>query len=133
MIINAIEHGNLEIDYETKKQMLDEFLDYPEFLRDRARKLPYSERKSGLATITCGIESSLILKMKVMVLILAKRIRKSATRRPCLVAVYLLRRLTWILFFTMIQETVLASKKTYTKLNYSLKTIFISSPLVFKK
>lgn len=45
MIINAIEHGNLEIDYETKKQMLDEFLDYPEFLRDRARKLPYSERK----------------------------------------------------------------------------------------
>ena len=41
----SIQHGNLEIDYETKKQMLDEFLDYPEFLRDRARKLPYSERK----------------------------------------------------------------------------------------
>lgn len=44
MIINAIEHGNLEIDYEAKKKMLDEFIDYPDFLRKRAQQLPYSAR-----------------------------------------------------------------------------------------
>lgn len=45
MLVNAMEHGNLEIDYEMKKNLLEEVMDYQRFLTDRANKEPYRNRK----------------------------------------------------------------------------------------
>lgn len=45
MLVNAMEHGNLEIDYEMKKNLLEEVMDYQRFLNDRANQEPYRNRK----------------------------------------------------------------------------------------
>ncbi|MES0491031.1 MAG: response regulator [Leptospirales bacterium] len=45
MLINAYEHGNLGIDYDEKKRLLEEDLNYLEYLRDRALNEPYANRK----------------------------------------------------------------------------------------
>ncbi|HRP69938.1 MAG TPA: ATP-binding protein [Turneriella sp.] len=45
MLVNAMEHGNLEVDYEMKKKLLDEVVDYQRFLEERAKQTSYNERK----------------------------------------------------------------------------------------
>ena len=45
MIMNAMEHGNLEIDYHEKKDLLDRIIDYHKYLLERASSPPFSERK----------------------------------------------------------------------------------------
>jgi anti-sigma regulatory factor (Ser/Thr protein kinase) len=45
MLVNAMEHGNLEIDYDMKKNLLEEVIDYQRFLNDRANQEPYRNRK----------------------------------------------------------------------------------------
>jgi len=45
MLINAYEHGNLEIDFDEKKNLLEEDINYLEYLRERALNEPYASRK----------------------------------------------------------------------------------------
>lgn len=45
MIVNAMEHGNLEISYEEKKNLLEEFIDYYEYLESKAKEPAYRNRK----------------------------------------------------------------------------------------
>ena len=45
MLINAVEHGNLEIDYNTKKNMLGTGTNYLEYLDELSKKEPYKNRK----------------------------------------------------------------------------------------
>jgi DNA-binding response OmpR family regulator len=45
MLVNAMEHGNLEINYEMKKNLLEEVMDYQRYLTDRANEAPYKDRK----------------------------------------------------------------------------------------
>lgn len=45
MLINAMEHGNLEIDYEEKKNLLETVVDYQAYLQERARSERYQKRK----------------------------------------------------------------------------------------
>ncbi len=45
MLINAMEHGNLEIDYEQKRALLEEVLNYQQHLAERANQEPYRNRK----------------------------------------------------------------------------------------
>lgn len=45
MIVNAMEHGNLEINYEQKKSLLEEFIDYYEYLESKSKEAPYRDRK----------------------------------------------------------------------------------------
>lgn len=45
MLVNAMEHGNLEINYEMKKNLLEEVIDYQRFLQDRANEEPFRDRK----------------------------------------------------------------------------------------
>jgi len=45
MLVNAMEHGNLEINYEMKKTLLEEVADYQRFLMDRAAEPPFANRK----------------------------------------------------------------------------------------
>lgn len=45
MLVNAMEHGNLEIDYNTKKEILEKTLDYHKFLQERAQEPPFNQRK----------------------------------------------------------------------------------------
>lgn len=45
MLINAVEHGNLGINYETKKNLLSEGIDYIEYLEGLCKQEPYSLRK----------------------------------------------------------------------------------------
>lgn len=45
MLVNAMEHGNLEINYEMKKNLLEEVIDYQRFLQERASEEPFSNRK----------------------------------------------------------------------------------------
>ncbi|MCX7631877.1 MAG: ATP-binding protein [Turneriella sp.] len=45
MLVNAMEHGNLEIDYEMKKNLLEQIVDYQRFLNERAAQEPYCHRK----------------------------------------------------------------------------------------
>ncbi|MCS6984370.1 MAG: ATP-binding protein [Leptospiraceae bacterium] len=45
MLVNSMEHGNLEIDYQTKKEILEKTLDYHKFLQERAQMPPYRDRK----------------------------------------------------------------------------------------
>lgn len=45
MLVNAMEHGNLEIDYEMKKSLLEDVLDYQRFLMDRAVEPSFANRK----------------------------------------------------------------------------------------
>lgn len=45
MLMNAMEHGNLEIDYQEKKRLLDKIPDYQKYLHEKSSKQPYSERK----------------------------------------------------------------------------------------
>lgn len=44
MLVNAIEHGNLEIDYEEKKALLETGENYMEILKRRSWKEPYHSR-----------------------------------------------------------------------------------------
>ena len=48
MLINAMEHGNLEISYEEKKSLLEKTADYQRYLHDRSKSEPYSARKVWL-------------------------------------------------------------------------------------
>ncbi len=45
MLVNAMEHGNLEINYDMKKNLLEEVMDYQRYLTDRANQVPYKDRK----------------------------------------------------------------------------------------
>lgn len=45
MLVNAMEHGNLEINYDMKKNLLEEVMDYQRFLQDRANEDPFRDRK----------------------------------------------------------------------------------------
>lgn len=45
MLVNAMEHGNLEINYDMKKNLLEEVMDYQRFLQDRANEDPFRNRK----------------------------------------------------------------------------------------
>lgn len=45
MLVNAMEHGNLEIDYEEKARLLDRYLNYHEMLNERAQQPPFDMRK----------------------------------------------------------------------------------------
>ncbi|MBV6494839.1 MAG: Chemotaxis response regulator protein-glutamate methylesterase [Turneriella sp.] len=45
MLVNAMEHGNLEIDYEMKKNLLEKVVDYQRFLEERTQQEPYRGRK----------------------------------------------------------------------------------------
>lgn len=45
MLVNAMEHGNLEINYEMKKNLLEEVVDYQRFLQERASQEPFNNRK----------------------------------------------------------------------------------------
>ncbi len=45
MLVNAMEHGNLEIDYDMKKSILEKVDDYQRFLQERAQSEPYNSRK----------------------------------------------------------------------------------------
>ncbi len=45
MVVNAMEHGNLEITYEKKKNLLEEFIDYYDYLEAKSRTAPYKDRK----------------------------------------------------------------------------------------
>ena len=45
MLVNAMEHGNLEINYEMKKNLLEEVADYQRFLQERASEEPFANRK----------------------------------------------------------------------------------------
>lgn len=45
MLVNAMEHGNLEINYEMKKNLLEEVVDYQRFLQERASEEPFINRK----------------------------------------------------------------------------------------
>jgi ActR/RegA family two-component response regulator/anti-sigma regulatory factor (Ser/Thr protein kinase) len=45
MLVNAMEHGNLEINYEMKKNLLEEVLDYQRYLQDRANTEEFKSRK----------------------------------------------------------------------------------------
>lgn len=45
MLVNAMEHGNLEINYEMKKNLLEEVMDYQRFLQERASEEPFVNRK----------------------------------------------------------------------------------------
>lgn len=45
MLVNAMEHGNLEINYDMKKNLLEEVIDYQRFLQDRANEDPFRNRK----------------------------------------------------------------------------------------
>jgi DNA-binding response OmpR family regulator len=45
MLVNAMEHGNLEINYDMKKNLLEEVLDYQRYLTDRTNEAPYKDRK----------------------------------------------------------------------------------------
>ncbi len=45
MLVNAMEHGNLEINYEMKKNLLEEIMDYQRYLTERANEAPYKDRK----------------------------------------------------------------------------------------
>jgi ActR/RegA family two-component response regulator/anti-sigma regulatory factor (Ser/Thr protein kinase) len=45
MLVNAMEHGNLEINYEMKKNLLEEVVDYQRFLQERASEEPFVNRK----------------------------------------------------------------------------------------
>ena len=45
MLVNAMEHGNLEINYEMKKNLLEEVVDYQKFLHERAQEDKYKDRK----------------------------------------------------------------------------------------
>jgi FixJ family two-component response regulator/anti-sigma regulatory factor (Ser/Thr protein kinase) len=45
MLINAIEHGNLEINYETKKNLLSAGVNYIEYLDSLSKNEPYTRRK----------------------------------------------------------------------------------------
>ena len=48
MLVNAMEHGNLEINYEDKKLLLEKIPDYQRYLQERAQAEPYSGRKVWL-------------------------------------------------------------------------------------
>jgi len=45
MLVNAMEHGNLEINYDMKKNLLEEVMDYQRYLSDRANESPFKDRK----------------------------------------------------------------------------------------
>ena len=45
MLINAIEHGNLEIDYEKKRKLLSTGINYIEYLDNLCNTSPYMDRK----------------------------------------------------------------------------------------
>lgn len=45
MLVNAMEHGNLEINYDMKKNLLEEVMDYQRYLTDRANEAPFKDRK----------------------------------------------------------------------------------------
>lgn len=45
MLVNAMEHGNLEINYEMKKNLLEEVVDYQRFLQERANEDAFKDRK----------------------------------------------------------------------------------------
>ena len=45
MLINAVEHGNLGINYETKKNLLSAGIDYIEYLDNLCKQDPYYNRK----------------------------------------------------------------------------------------
>jgi response regulator of citrate/malate metabolism len=45
MLVNAMEHGNLEINYEMKKNLLEEVVDYQRYLQERANEEPFRDRK----------------------------------------------------------------------------------------
>jgi FixJ family two-component response regulator/anti-sigma regulatory factor (Ser/Thr protein kinase) len=45
MLVNAMEHGNLEINYEMKKNLLEEVIDYQRYLQERANQEPFRDRK----------------------------------------------------------------------------------------
>ncbi|MBS0618485.1 MAG: ATP-binding protein [Spirochaetes bacterium] len=45
MLVNAMEHGNLEINYEMKKNLLEEVIDYQRYLQERANSEPFAKRK----------------------------------------------------------------------------------------
>ena len=49
MLVNAMEHGNLEIDYQMKKDLLEEVTDYQEYLQKRAANEPFLSRKVWLS------------------------------------------------------------------------------------
>ena len=62
MINNAIEHGNLEIDSETKERLMDEDIDYFDFLEERCQELPYSERRIHITAQLYPQEARFIIK-----------------------------------------------------------------------
>lgn len=45
MLVNAMEHGNLEINYDMKKNLLEEVMDYQRYLTDRANEAPFKDRR----------------------------------------------------------------------------------------
>lgn len=49
MLVNAMEHGNLEINYEMKKNLLEEVMDYQRYLQERANQEPFRERKVSVS------------------------------------------------------------------------------------
>jgi len=49
MLVNAMEHGNLEINYEMKKNLLEEVMDYQRYLQERANQDPFRDRKVHVA------------------------------------------------------------------------------------
>ncbi len=51
MLVNAMEHGNLEINYEMKKNLLEEVVDYQRFLQERAGEEPFINRKVRVSYI----------------------------------------------------------------------------------
>lgn len=48
MLVNGMEHGNLEIDYDEKKKLLEKVVDYQAYLQQRAMEPQYRDRKIWL-------------------------------------------------------------------------------------
>jgi FixJ family two-component response regulator len=54
MLVNAIEHGNLEIDYEKKKKLLSAGINYIEYLDNLGKSEPFNQRKIEVSYLYTG-------------------------------------------------------------------------------
>ena len=48
ILVNAMEHGNLEISYSDKKLLLEKIIDYQKYLQKKSQDPPFNERKVRL-------------------------------------------------------------------------------------
>ncbi|MDH4199079.1 MAG: response regulator [Spirochaetia bacterium] len=62
MLINAIEHGNLELNYETKKNLLNTGINYIEYLDSLSQIAPYKDRRVEISYHYCRDNISFKIK-----------------------------------------------------------------------